>query len=125
MVYTSVTTKLRLKQEYALHISGLLYCILRSTQKHAYLNTIYNKNTKYIRRNIDLVLTTTISDIILSYILVPLDAVNDCNDGPLCLKVINNTKDFFVQSLDKIKTLALLKQMGKRQHWNYIIEMRR
>ncbi len=62
-------------QEYALHISGLLYCILRSTQKHAYLNTIYNKNTQYIRKNIDLVLTTTISDIFLSYISVPLDVV--------------------------------------------------
>jgi hypothetical protein len=34
--------------------------------------------------------------------------VNDCNNGPLCLKEIKNTKDFFEQSLDKINTLELL-----------------
>ena len=52
--------------------------------------------------------------------------VNDCNDGPLCLKkVIKNTNDFFDQSLDEIKTLELLRQTGKCQHKNYIIETRR
>ena len=42
-------------------------------QKRAYLNTIYNKNAKYIRKKIDLVLITKMSDIFLSYISVPLD----------------------------------------------------
>jgi hypothetical protein len=55
--------------------------------------------------------------------LTPMGAVNNCNDGPLCLKVVK-TKDFFDQSLDEIKILELLRQTGKC-HENNILEMRR
>ncbi len=47
--------------------------------------------------------------------------VNDCNDGPLCLKVIKNTNNFFYQSLEKIKFSELLRQTGKCQHVTLII----
>lgn len=63
-------------QEYALHTSGILHRQLRQMQKHAYLNTIYNKNVKDIPKKLTLALKTRISDKRLSYISVPLDVLD-------------------------------------------------
>jgi hypothetical protein len=50
--------------------------------------------------------------------------VNNCNNGPLCLKVIKEAKDFFDQSLEEMKILELLRQTGKCNE-NNILETRR